>query len=352
MKNKFTNLLIAAVASSAISGAAAQNVSLNMIVLNAGVVPVSGSGTLQATINATPGTGGQSNAVAAGKINLQISVPSTLLISTTQNNIPPGWTIRNNNGSVINLCNSSSTIAVNTAVNILLDLEGVSATTGAPTISGQLSFRTNCTAPGSLAGDNPSDNTGQAGFIVTGTVPVKISDFTAAVTDCRPVLNWVTESEINLDRFEIEKSNSRQQNWETVDIVEAKGNNRAEKNKYRFLDISTNNSDEVFYRLKMTDNDGRYSYSPVVSVSLNCNTVRVLVFPNPVKNGEINILLSGSNKTVTAALMSAAGQLLSTTIVQNGSAKISVAALSKGIYFLKIINSSGVNETVKKIIVE
>lgn len=346
------NILLAVTGLFVFYSASAQNVSLNMLVLNSGVIPTGGTGTLQATINATTGTAGQSSPVATGKVNVQITVPPSLIISSTQNGLPTGWTVRNNNGTVINICNSTATLAVNTAEDLLITVEGVTATTGSPTISGQISFRTNCNAPGSLSGDNPSDNTSQAGFIVAGTVPVKISGFIVALTDCKPVLNWVSESEINLDRFEIEKSNSRQQNWETVDIVEAKGNNVPGKNKYRFLDISADNGTEIFYRLKMTDNDGRYSYSSVVSVSLNCNKMSVLLFPNPVKNGEINLLLSGSSKNATAVLMSAAGQLLSKTMVQDGSGKISVAALSKGIYFLKIIDSNGVNGTVKKIIVE
>jgi hypothetical protein len=346
------NILLAVTGLFVFYTASAQNVSLNMLVLNSGVIPTGGTGTLQATINATTGTAGQSNPVVSGKVNVQVTVPPSLNISATQNGLPTGWTVRNNNGTVINICNSSTTLAVNTAEDLLITVEGVTATTGSPAISGQISFRTNCTAPGSLAGNNPADDASQAGFIVAGTVPVEISNFTAVSINCRPVLNWFSETETNLDRFEIEKSNISQQNWETVDMLEAKGNSIAEKNKYRFTDFSLGSNTETFYRLKMIDNDGRYSYSTVVSVLINCNTESVVVFPNPVKNGVINVFVSGINKNATAILISGTGQVLSKTIVKDGNGKISSAGLAKGIYLLKIIFSNGVNKTVKKIIVD
>lgn len=337
MKNKFKPLLFAAAFSSAVTGAVAQNVSLNMIVLNAGVVPVSGSGTLQATINATPGTGGQTNAVATGKINLQISVPSTLLISTIQNNIPAGWTIRNNNGSVINLCNSSSTIAVNTAVNILLDLEGVSATTGAPTISGQLSFRTNCTAPGSLAGDNPSDNTGQAGFIVAGTVPVKLTGFTAALINCKPFIKWTTEREVDFDRFEMEKAGDESFNWVMIGAVTASGN-LSSKNKYQFQDNdATVTANKIFYRLKMIDKNGRYTYSEVLPVFVNCGLTEINVFPNPVINKKLFVSIAGSKQKTECVLLSMQGQVIAKTILNDGTNQIELPNISTGEYILSVI---------------
>ncbi len=340
MKNKLKNLLLAAVVSSAVTRATAQNVSLNMIVLNSGVVPVAGSGTLQATINATPGTGGQTNAVATGKINLQISVPSTLLISTTQNNIPAGWTIRNNNGSVINLCNNSSTIAVNTAVNILLDLEGVSATTGNPTISGQISFRTNCTAPGSLAGDNPSDNTGQAGFIVTGTVPVKLTGFTATLINCKPFINWYTEREVDFDRFEIEKAGDDSFDWVMIGAVTASGN-LSSKNKYHFQDNdATTTARKIFYRLKMIDKNGRYTYSEVLPVFVSCGLTEINVFPNPVINNKLFVSMAGSKQKTDCVLLSMQGQVIVKTTLNDGTNQIDLPNISTGEYILTITSDS------------
>jgi Secretion system C-terminal sorting domain len=340
MKNKFKFLLLSAALLSAATGTVAQNVSLNMIVLNAGVVPVSGNGTLQATINATPGTGGQTNAVAAGKINLQISVPSTLLISTTQNNIPAGWTIRNNNGSVINLCNNASTVAVNTAVNILLDLEGVSSTTGNPTISGQLSFRTNCTAPGSLAGDNPSDNTGVAGFIVTGTVPVKLTGFSATMINCKPYISWTTENEVDFDRFEIEKSGDDSFNWITTGAVTASGN-LLSKNKYNFQDNDGSiAAKKIFYRLKMIDKNGRFSFSQILPVSVNCGLTEINIFPNPVVNKKLYVSISGSNQKTTGVLFSMQGQVLANIVLKDGSNQIDLPDISTGEYILHVTSDN------------
>lgn len=350
MKNKLKGVLVAAVILLSMPYANAQNVSINMLVLNSGVIPLDGNGTLQATINATTGTAGQSSPVAAGKINVQITVPPSIIISSTQNNIPAGWSIRNNNGSVINLCNSSSTVAVNTAVNLQIDLQGVSSTTGSPTISGQISFRTNCSAPGSLSGDNASDNSSQAGFTVTGTVPVKLTTFTAIITNCQPVLNWTTENETNSDRFEIERLPENSNEWHSAGFVEAKGNN-SPKATYNFIDQTAGNSSQtMMYRLKMIDKNGLYTYSRILSVRINCKSTGVTVYPNPVQDGRLQISFNGNNSAAQAILLSYSGQAVLDTKLKTGSTFLNVSHLANGVYILYVLDKDGYADKTKVLI--
>ena len=350
MKNKPKGILVAAMLVLSLSYASAQNVSLNMLVLNSGVIPLNGNGTLQATINATTGTAGQSSPVAAGKVNVQITVPPSLTISATQNNLPAGWSVRNNNGTVINLCNSSSTITVNTAVNLPIDLQGVSSTTGSPTISGQISFRTNCSAPGSLSGDNASDNSSQAGFTVTGTVPVKLTNFTAVITNCQPMLSWITENEINSDRFEIERLPENSTDWHSIGFVEAKGNNIT-KATYTFIDQTAGNpSRKIMYRLKMIDKNGQYTYSRTLSVVINCNKSRVTVYPNPVQDGRLQISLSGNISAAYAVLLSSSGQAVLETKLKTGTTFVDVPHMANGLYILHVFDKEGYAEKIKVLI--
>lgn len=346
MKNKFKKILLLCTASFFLSAAIAQNVSLNMLVLNSGVVPLGGNGTVQATVNAATGTSGQSTPVPSGKINVQITVPPSLLISATQSNLPAGWIVRNNNGTVINLCNSTTTIEINTAVDLLIDLQGVTATTGAPTMSGQLSFRTNCSAPGSLSGDNPSDNSSQAGFSVAGTVPVKLANFNATLLNCQPVLHWETQNEINSDRFEIEKADKNLSEWVPAGRVAANVNN-AVKNKYSFID---NNiplaTDKVFYRLKMIDKNGSYTFSTILPVFINCKTTAIHVYPNPVQNGSLYVTLTGISKKTTAQLLSVTGKVVTRINLVNGTNQIPVTNIADGEYIL-LVNFE--NSTPEKI---
>lgn len=351
MKNKLKKILLTIAGYFVLCGLHSQNVSLNMLVLNSGIVPLAGNGTLKATINATTGTSGQVNPVPAGKINVSITVPPSLFIAATQNNIPAGWTIRNNDGTVINICNSTATIPVNTAFEILITLQGVIATSGSPTMSGQISFKTNCTGPGSLTGDNLSDNSGQAGYTVTGVVPVKLTDFNAVLANCQPALNWVTENEINSSRFEIERSGENAPGWVYVATVAA-GGNSAEKNKYSFVDNSAGISTEkILYRLKIFDRDGHYKYSAILPVYINCKTKQLHVYPNPSQNGILYAGITGLNKPAEVNLVSATGQVVLKLNVTNGTNKLDVSHIGNGQYFLQVNFENGVSEKVKVLII-
>lgn len=160
----------------AVTGASAQaNATLNMLTLNSGDIISNGSGTLQATVGNT----GPSTTIPNGRINLQITVPPTITIAATQSGLPAGWTVTNNNGTVINICNSSVTIPVNTSANLLIALQG-GATLTSGVISGQISFRTNCTGPGSLSGNNTADDGSTAGFNVVAGAACNITGASAS----------------------------------------------------------------------------------------------------------------------------------------------------------------------------
>jgi hypothetical protein len=328
----------------------AQNVGLNLLVLNSGLVPLGGKGTLNATVNATPGSGGQNGPVATGKINVSITVPPSLLISATQSNLPAGWIVRNNDGVVINLCNSTATLAVNTSIDLPIELEGLIITSGAPTMSGQISFRTNCNAPGSLSGDNLADNSSQAGFTVTTTTPVTLSNFVASLINCQPSLNWTTETEVNSSRFEIERTNGQFRSWVSVGTVNAKGNSSL-KIKYSFTDKSTGLSEKVFYRLKMIDKDGKYRYSETLPVVADCKTASLTVFPNPAQKGRLYVSATGLGSNAEASLLTLSGQAVLKTNLFNGTNSIDVSKMSAGVYLLNVDFGNG-NSTRTKVIVQ
>ncbi|MBK8311015.1 MAG: hypothetical protein IPL04_09100 [Chitinophagaceae bacterium] len=59
------------------------------------------------------------------------------------------------------------------------------------------------------------------------------------------------------------------------------------KSYYNFSDASINwqSASIINYRLKIIDKDGAFSYSAIVSISVNDRSSIVSVFPNPVSNG-------------------------------------------------------------------
>ena len=97
-----------------------------------------------------------------------------------------------------------------------------------------------------------------------------------------------------------------------------------------------------YYRLKMVDIDGKFTYSKIIPMNLDCGSRQVLVFPNPVFDVlNVNITNSQDNST-TAKLFDANGKLIYMNNLISGTNTINMANLPKGIYLLQLINSTEV----------
>jgi Secretion system C-terminal sorting domain len=177
--------------------------------------------------------------------------------------------------------------------------------------------------------------------------PVTLTDFNAALVNCQPVLHWITETEINSDRFEIERSILNNLDWTSIGTVAANVNSTT-TSQYNFIDRDLNvSSEKVLYRLKMIDRDGSYKYSKVLRVFTNCNTIRVSVYPNPVKDGWLYVSVSGTSGYSKATLMSLSGQVLLKSKMNNGTNHLSVSNIADGVYILNIKDANGFDEKVK-----
>lgn len=325
------------------------NASISVLTLNSGIVETGGTVNIQVTVGNT----GPSSSIGVYKVRTQLSVPSaiaSILPNAQQTGLPTGWTITSNNGSTINLSNGTDIIPVGVQRNILIAVQG--NTLGGPsTVSGQLSFSNGNapgTAPGSLAGDNTADNNSQSSLTVTPPVPVTLADFNATLLNCTPVLNWTTEIEINSDKFVIERSADNGSNWTMSGSIPARGFTTT-KSTYRFTDQNTGTTTgRILYRLKMIDRDGSFRYSPVLPVSLNCNTPKLNVFPNPVKENRVYISLTGTQGQTEAVLLNAAGQVVAKRILSNGTNPLDLSGVANGMYILQVNNAAG-NQRYEKV---
>jgi hypothetical protein len=110
-------------------------------------------------------------------------------------------------------------------------------------------------------------------------LPLELSGLQGISERERVVLEWKTLSEINSDRFEIERSICNRLNSHTIGEIAAQGESALETN-YRFVD----NEPEFhkYYRLKMIDFDVTYEYSPIIYVQGALgNEMELMVTPNP-----------------------------------------------------------------------
>ncbi len=104
-------------------------------------------------------------------------------------------------------------------------------------------------------------------FIPPTTLPVTISSFTGVNNGNVNNLKWTTHDELNLSRYELERSTDGNA-FQKVATIAAR--NVASVNNYIYNDNIANQLSPVFYyRLKSVDIDGTYYYSDVVVIQIN-----------------------------------------------------------------------------------
>lgn len=124
------------------------------------------------------------------------------------------------------------------------------------------------------------------------TLPLHLISFDGYLNGSAAFLNWVSVQEQNTDRFVLERL-SDGKSWKAVVIKPAQGNN-AGSSKYNAADDISGLSGVIYYRLKMIDRDGSYTYSKIISLHLDTQT-ETSVWPNPFTNDEINVSVYMSN---------------------------------------------------------
>jgi hypothetical protein len=127
---------------------------------------------------------------------------------------------------------------------------------------------------------NATDRDPQIVYKTTGgALPVTLTRFTATAQRSANHLYWSTATELNNDRFEVQRSADARR-WETLDWVSGMGTTQ-EPHDYRYVD-----KDPLpglsYYRLKQIDYDGQYEYSPVASVRRG-QAGLFEIFPNPAR---------------------------------------------------------------------
>jgi len=146
-------------------------------------------------------------------------------------------------------------------------------------------------------------------------------------------LSWQTISETNNAGFEILRSSDGAQ-FSQAGYVNSSSVN-GEGASYSFVDNQPM-AGKSFYRLKMTDRTGEYSFSDIKIIQLN-TAADIQIFPNPVK--DILSILSGRRfENAQLRILNATGQAqLQQTLNGSGSLPVNVAKLTPGLYILEII---------------
>lgn len=173
-------------------------------------------------------------------------------------------------------------------------------------------------------------------------LPVKLINFTAIKSNnfCSVNIDWQVAQELSLKGYTVERSQSDNRNkFSSIAFVNASG-----KSNYAFSD-STPAPGLNYYRLKMVDIDGKFTYSQIIPVNSTCGIEgNISVFPNPV-TGVANVYgLTGKNKI---AIIDAAGRQVASYINSRSTQKINFGGFAKGIYTVQVAAADGTTTSIK-----
>lgn len=188
------------------------------------------------------------------------------------------------------------------------------------------------------------------GLDLTNPLPVRLVSFRGKAvygTESSPkiLLSWATASEVNNEKFEIEKS-SNGKNFEKIGTVSGKITT-AVRSDYSFEDTEAKTGQLYYYQLKQIDLDGTSERSRIIAVRTDSFEGNIHVYPNP-SAGSFSI--SGADPKTTFSLFDVMGrkiQVISQPTSQHGIYDIKPAqSLSSGMYHLVLSNADGVSKTL------
>ncbi len=182
---------------------------------------------------------------------------------------------------------------------------------------------------------------GPSGFSATKTfttgtaLPINGIDLNVKRQGVNVLINWSTQSEQNSSYFEIERSFDGL-SFLSIGRVQAAGNSSSIQT-YSFYDRNTENR-LIYYRLKMTDIDAAFKFSPVRIVSKTEATGTFGIFPNPATKNVTIVLNEVAREELQLRMINQLGQVVLTKQITKGTQliKIDLQTLSPGIYVLSL----------------
>ncbi len=179
---------------------------------------------------------------------------------------------------------------------------------------------------------------------ITIPLPLELERFTGVAKNCNAELNWKTTQEINTLKFNIEQSLDGI-SFTTVTSVNAAGNS---SDPLLYSIIIPQSNSRAYYRLKMVDIDGAFTYSSIIRVQTACGLKDFMtVYPNPLK-GSLTAYLSFStsyrgkaNWVITNATGLCVAKESIDVISGNNMALISIENFAQGTYFITVRKENG-----------
>lgn len=234
----------------------------------------------------------------------------------------------------------------NSGTQSILSAKNTAGTTAGTTYSSLSSVTGSySTSASTMAATITAPSASQVYFGTSSTIlPIVLVSFTATATSCTAHLAWLTSTELNSSYYGVE-AGSDGASFSQVAKVSSKNSATGAAYAYNYA----LGSGTTYFRLKAVDNDGKFTYSPVVAVTGTgaCSTgVSVKVSPNPTRD-VVNIqgLVTGSTVTVYGIN----GQKMTSLIATGTNQSINMRMFANGVYILRISAVDGSVSNLKVI---
>jgi hypothetical protein len=218
-------------------------------------------------------------------------------------------------------------------------------TVGTSTVSFNLLIANPPTTTTPLSDPTPANNVASNIYTISVTTPLPLTliSFNGSNRDCNTVLNWKTLNEEKFKNFEVQVSGDGRTYSSAGAVV---GKNSIAGGDYTFAYTQTDK--KLFYRLKMIDIDGKYTYSNTVAISSTCNLPKLNIYPNPIIDKQ-NVIVSLNNFTgkINGVLYDLTGKALQNVTLINGANRINLSIYASGMYWLKVKDAGGNEQSLK-----
>lgn len=220
--------------------------------------------------------------------------------------------------------------------------------------NGNIGISTNTGSSWSLpmgSGDNVANTASVTGLSIMGQYAVgktgsplyvKFGSISTTIKNNGVSLKWETLTEIDLQKFVIERS-ADGIHFSSIGEQSALAPNYTGY-RYEFFDVSPLAATS-FYRIRGIDTDGKFSYSAIIRVNNTNNdlaTASIKIYPNPVVNKELGIQATGLKTGAYQVLVTDLnGKQLYSQQIQVNSTQLSQhillpSAITKGNYVLLV----------------
>lgn len=223
-----------------------------------------------------------------------------------------------------------------TSINLPAGLQINAVVTGLSTSGSDFSIGATLTLtpPVGSTGNNTANDIGEIFANTLSILPVTLSEFIGAVNNCNVSLSWTTTLENNFSHFDLEYSENGV-DFITVKTVQSKQSATGSKYQVNYPQTAATG----YYRLKMVDIDGTYSYSnKVLQFRTNCNDNRITLFPNPIVNDRTTI--TGLPPGSIIQIHHSDGKLVNTLKPAQSVYQVSMERYAAGTYIITIISDN------------